>query len=226
LFVTAPQTGFGYFKNFGKTLRQGLELSFDTTVIKRVNLGVNYTFLDATFQSPETVNGSGNSSNNDAQNGQPGLEGTINIAPGNRMALTPRHMAKGFAEIQVTRKFNLNLNVTAFSQSYARGNENNQHQPDGVVYLGPGYSAGYAVMNLGGRYQLRKRIELFGQITNLADRKYVTAAQLGPMGFNPLNGNYLARPLPATNGDFPVRQSTFYAPGAPRTIWGGVRIAF
>ncbi len=57
LFVSAPQTGFGYFKNFGKTLRQGLELDFDTD-IKRVNLGFSYTFLDATFQSPEVVNGS------------------------------------------------------------------------------------------------------------------------------------------------------------------------
>ncbi len=226
LFVAAPQTGFGYFKNFGRTLRQGLELDFDTDIIKRTSLGVNYTFLDATFQSPETVNGSGNSTNGDALAGQPGLEGTINIAPGNRMPLTPRHMAKGFADIRVTKKFTLNLNVVAFSSSYARGNENNQHQPDGVVYLGPGYSAGYAVMNLGGRYELRKRIELFGQVTNLADRKYTSGAQLGPMGFDPTSGNFSSRPLPAVNGNFPVRQSTFFAPGAPRTIWGGVRVAF
>ncbi|MEI9813518.1 MAG: hypothetical protein WDO18_13120 [Acidobacteriota bacterium] len=46
------------------------------------------------------------------------------------------------------------------------------------------------------------------------------------MGFDPSNGNFIARALPAVNGEFPVRQSTFYAPGAPRIIWGGVRIAF
>lgn len=30
LFVASAQTGFGYFKNFGSTRRQGLELSLDT----------------------------------------------------------------------------------------------------------------------------------------------------------------------------------------------------
>lgn len=226
MFVAAPQTGFGYFKNFGKTLRQGMELDFNTSAIKRVNLGVNYTYLAATFQSPESVNGSGNSTNEDALAGRKGLESSIDIAPGNQIPLTPRHMAKAYADIQVTKKFSLNLNATAFGSSFARGNENNLHKADGLVYLGPGKSGGYALMNLGGRYQLMKRLEIFGRITNLADRKYTTGAQLGPMGFDPNTGNFSARPLAAVNGDFPVRQSTFYAPGAPRTIWGGVRISF
>jgi outer membrane receptor protein involved in Fe transport len=195
-------------------------------VIKRVNLGLSYTLLDATFQSPEVVNGSANSTNEDALAGIKGVESTIEITPGNHIPLTPRHMGKAFADIHVTKKFNLNLNAVAFSSSFARGNENNQHQADGVVYLGPGKSGGYLVTNLGGRYQLTKRVELFGQISNLADRKYTTGAQLGPMGFDPNNGQFIARPLPAVNGNFPVRQSTFYAPGAPRTIWGGMRIAF
>ncbi|MEI9813517.1 MAG: hypothetical protein WDO18_13115 [Acidobacteriota bacterium] len=46
-------------------------------------------------------------------------------------------MGKAFADIRVTSKFNLDLNLTAFSSSFARGNENNQHKADGVVYLGP-----------------------------------------------------------------------------------------
>ena len=93
LFVASEQTGFGYFKNFGKTLRQGLKLDLNSRV-SRVNLGGGYTFLDATFQSSEQVGGAGNSTNEEAEDGIPGVEGTIEIEPGNRIPLTPRHMFK------------------------------------------------------------------------------------------------------------------------------------
>ncbi|MEP6960591.1 MAG: TonB-dependent receptor [Acidobacteriota bacterium] len=224
LFVASPQTGFGYFKNFGKTRRQGLEADFDTHY-KRVSFGVGYTFLDATFQSPEEINGTGNSTNADALAGRKGLESVIDIAPGNRVPLVPQHMGKAFADIQATRKFSFSLNMMAFGTSYARGNENNQHVADGVYYLGPGKSGGYAVLNLGARYQLMKRLQLFGQMNNVLDRRYYSAAQLGPTGFT-ANGNFIARPFTAINGLFPVQQGTFFAPGAPRTVWGGVRIQF
>jgi len=224
MFVSSPQTGYGYFKNFGETLRQGMELDFNTT-IRRVNLGLGYTLLDATFQSEELVNGSGNSTNEEALEGNPGQEASIEIEPGNTIPLAPRHMGKIFADVQVTRKFTLNLNMTAFSSAYARGNENNQHKADGTYYLGPGKSGGYAVFNLGGRYQLSRKLQLFAQMNNVLDRKYYSAAQLGPSGFT-ATGNFIARALPAINGEFPVPQSTFYAPGAPRMVWGGIRIQF
>lgn len=225
MFVGAPQNGFGYFKNFGKTRRQGLELDLDTDVFKRVNLGFGYTFLDATYQSPEEVNGSGNSTNEEALEGNKGLEANIQIQPGNRIPLLPRHMGKAFADIQVTKKISATLGMMAFSSSYARGNENNEHAADGVYYLGPGKSGGYAIFNLGARYQWNRRLQLFAQINNLFDRRYYSGAQLGPTGFTS-TGNFVARPLPAEDGEFPVVQSTFYAPGAPRIVWGGVRIHF
>jgi outer membrane receptor protein involved in Fe transport len=225
MFVSSPQTGFGYFKNFGATRRQGLELDLDTD-IKRVNLGLNYTFLDATFQSVEDVNGSANSTNAAALTGLKGVESYIVINPGSRIPLAPRHMGKAFADVQFTKKFTATLTMLMFSSSYARGNENNQHKADGAYYLGPGKSPGYAVFNLGGRYQLHKRLQLFAQMNNVFDRHYYTAAQLGPTGFTD-QGTFIARALPANaDGSFPVRQSTFFAPGAPRLVWGGVKISF
>jgi outer membrane receptor protein involved in Fe transport len=134
-------------------------------------------------------------------------------------------MGKIFVDLQLIPRLTLNLNMLAFSSSYARGNENNLHQPDGSVYLGSGKSPGYAVFNLGGRFQLTRRAQLFAQLNNVFDRRYYTGAQLGPTGFTD-TGNFIARPLPAVDGEFPVRQSTFFAPGAPRTVWGGVRIQF
>ena len=225
LFVSSPQTGFGYFKNFGKTLRQGLELDLSGRV-GRVNLGGGYTLLRATFESPEEVNGTGNSANAAARRGIKGLESVIEIEPGNRIPLIPSQMAKAYADIQVTSKLLVDIGVVGISSSYARGNENNQHRPDGTIYIGLGKSPGYAVANLGVRYQVHRRLQLFVHLNNLFDRRYYTGAQLGPTGFT-ASGSFIARPFPAaSNGEYPIQQATFYAPGAPRGAWGGIRIRF
>lgn len=224
LFVASEQTGFGYFKNFDKTRRQGLELDANTR-IGRVNLGAGYTFLDATFQSEEEVNGAGNSSNEEAQEGVPGMEGTIEISPGNRIPLIPQHLVKAYADIQVTSKALIDVGVVGASSSYARGNENNQHQPDGAYYLGPGKAPGYAVVNLGARYQVHSRIQLFVQVNNLFDKQYYTGAQLAATGFTD-TGAFIARPLPPIDGEYPLVGDTFFAPGAPRGAWGGIRLRF
>jgi outer membrane receptor protein involved in Fe transport len=224
LFVASEQTGYGHFKNFEKTRRQGMELSGNFR-IGRVTLGSGYTFLDATFQSEEAVNGTGNSTNDEAEAGTPGIEGTIEIEPGNRIPLTPRHMVRAFADVQVTSRFLVDLGVLGISSSFARGNENNEHEPDGRYYLGDGTSPGYAVVNLGARYQVHSRAELFVQVNNLFNRTYYTGAQLGPSGFTAA-GNFIARPFPIVNGVYPLQGVTFYAPGAPRGAWAGLRFRF
>lgn len=221
LFVASEQTGFGYFKNFGKTRRQGFEAELNTR-IWRFSLGGGYTYLDATYQSEEDVNGESNSSS-DAE--APGLEGLIEIEPGAKIPLIPQHMFKLFADLQATKKLSLNFGVLALSSAFARGNENNEHEPDGTYYLGEGRSPGYAVANFGARYELNRHIELFVRVNNLFDKRYFTAAQLGPTGFTE-TGNFIARPLPAIDGEFPLVHATFYAPGAPRGAWAGIRLKF
>jgi outer membrane receptor protein involved in Fe transport len=220
LFVASKQTGFGYFKNFGRTLRQGTE--FDASArIGRALLGASYTYLRATFESAEEVNGAGNSTNGEG----PGLEGLIGIEPGSRIPLTPSHITKAYADITVTSKFTVSPSVIGIGGAFARGNENNEHRPDGRYYLGPGRSPGYGVANLAARYTVNKAVEFVLNVNNLFDRKYYSSAQLGPVGFN-ADGNFLARPFPAVNGQFPLRNSTFFAPGAPRGAWAGLRIRF
>jgi hypothetical protein len=68
-------------------------------------------------------------------------------------------------------------------------------------------------------------MQIVTQVTNLFDRKYYTAGQLGPFGFTD-TGAFIARPLPAINGQFPVRNATLYAPGAPVRLWVGTRFKF
>ena len=224
LFVASTQTGFGYFKNFGKTRRQGVEAHLDGH-FRRLSLGGGYTFLAATYQSAETVNGSDNSANDEALSGTPGIDGTIQLLPGDRIPLIPRHMLKAFATLQATSKLIADLDFFAASSTFARGNENNLSRPDGRYYLGPGTSPGYGVMNLRGSYQLNPRAQIFVQINNVLDHHYYTAAQLGPTGFTD-QGAFIARPLPAIEGEFPLVHATFYAPGAPIGAWGGIKIQF
>lgn len=224
LFVASEQTGYGYFKNFGRTRRQGVELDA-SVALKRLVLGGGYTFLDATFQSSEEVNGTGNSTNEENLEGVPGQEAAIAIEPGNLIPLTPRHMVKAYVQVAATSRLSLLADVVGLGSSYARGNENNLHQPDGRYYLGSGVSPGYAVVNLGVRLDVTRRVQFFVHVNNLFDRKYITAAQLGPAGFD-AQGRFVARPFPAVDGEYPVQQSVFQSPGAPRAAWAGVRVKF
>jgi len=225
LFVADQQSGFGYFRNFGKTRRQGLETGVSTQV-GPVNLSANYTWLDATYQSAESVNGTGNSSNDSVLAGFPGVDGNISIQPGNRIPLIPQHTLKLSAEAALAANFSVSADVTAVGSAYARGNENNQHQADGRYYLGAGRTAPYEVLNLGAEWKPMAGLKLFVQVNNALDRRYNTAAQLGSTGLD-ANGNFVARPFAANaNGNRPLVHSTFFAPGAPRSLWLGLRYDF
>jgi outer membrane receptor protein involved in Fe transport len=220
LFVASQQTGFGFFTNFGQTRRQGVEVDLSAR-LQKFTVGGDYTFLDATYQSSQTVNGGSNSTND----GGVGLDGNITVGPGDRIPQIPQHMFKAYVDYQPVRKLSVDLDVRAVSSSYARGNENNQDQPDGVFYLGPGTSPAYGVVDLGAHYQLHPRVQLFVQIDNLLNRRYYTGAQLGPSPYDN-SGNFIPRPFPSVGGDFPIRTTTFFAPGAPIGAWGGMRFKF
>ena len=224
LFVADNAAGFGYFKNFGETRRQGIELSADAT-FEQFRLGGNYTLLDATFRSPETVDGTGNSTNDEAVAGRRGLESTIDITRGNRMPSVPRHALKLHADVEPLKGLVVGAETLTMSGMYARGNENNAHQPDGTYYLGPGKTEGYTTVALRAQYQIVPWAQIFARVDNLLDKKYATAAQLGGTAFDAA-GNFIARAFPAVAGEIPVRQATFYAPGAPRAITGGIKLTF
>lgn len=221
LFVSSDASGQGYFRNFGKTRRQGIELGAATRA-GPWSADFAWTLLDARFRSGERSNGAGNSSNDAG----PGLAGAIDVAPGDRLPLVPRQILKASLELATDARTNLALDLVATSGAPARGNENGRHVADGVFYLGPGRSAGYAVLNLGATMQATRSLTLFARVANLLDRRYATAAQLGPTGFDSA-GRFVAQPLPPDDqGRLPLRSSTFYAPGASRLFSAGLRYAF
>jgi len=223
LFVTDSASGFGYFKNFGKTRRQGVELGLDGRK-GPFSATLRYTYLDATYRSSDVVDGSANSSNDGPG---PGFEGDIQIRPGDRIPLVPRHILRASVAYDITPAFTLSGDIQAQSGMIARGNENNRHQPDGVYYLGPGSSPGFAVLDFDAEWRPQPWLRLYAELSNAFDKHYYTAAQLSATGFA-ASGAFVGRPFngPVIDGDRPLVNSTFYSPGAPRAIWLGARIMF
>lgn len=233
LFVAAPATtGAGFFQNFPKTRREGVDLGFDSHV-DALSFGAQYSYVKATYEAAGLFPGDSNSSNSFAIE-DPSFRGlgggTITVVPGDRLPLVPKQTFKAFVGYDIGETLSLNLDFRASSGVYARGNENNAHQPDGTYYLGPGKTGGYGVFDFGINYKPMPKLTFFAQIDNLLDRKYATAAQLGAMGFD-ANGHFVARPFPSVpnapgDENYPIPRTTFFAPGAPRLISVGMRYTF
>ncbi len=197
LFLASAQLGTGYFQNFGKTEREGVQASVDAH-LGRFTVGTDYTFLNATYQVA-TV-----------------LADGVAIRPGDRIPLIPKQSGKAYIDVQTTRKLTLNAGFVANSSSYARGNEDNAYQPDGVTSFGPGVTPGYAVFNAQAHYDLTSRWQLGIEADNLFNRNYYTAAQLAATAFTP-QGTVLANP------NAPPPNVAFFSPGAPRRAWVELR---
>jgi len=224
LFVASTATGNGYFKNFGETQRRGVETSLGTQ-LGAFSLGGNYTYLDATYESKETINGAANSSAD--------ANGNIQINPGNHMTLAPKNNLKLFLTYRFNDKFNIGLDSITRSSSYLRGNENNQHQAGGNFRDG-GKSAGYTVLNLSASFKPKSDWTFFGRVNNLFDRDYSSG---GVLGINPYNtsgqlalGEFTSCSTTSANcstvGKMQGSSEAFLAPGAPRTAWIGIRWEF
>jgi outer membrane receptor protein involved in Fe transport len=223
LFVSAGTAGQGYFTNFGKTRRQGLELGLTSSPNDRFNWSVNYSYIDATFQDSACLVAEGNSSR--GSSGVCAEDDEILVSPGDSLPAIPEHQFRLVADYWITSRWSFGGSMVAFSDSYAYGNENNQHQQgtfniggEDETFLGNGKVGGYTVANLTTRYRFNNGLELFGKITNLFDKRYASTAILGENVFGS-NGSFLADPEDWTNEQFD-------APGAPLGAFVGIKYRF
>lgn len=225
LFV-GTSTSAGYFTNYGKTQRQGLELGLAGRQ-RGIDWQINYSYLHATFQSDACLLAENNSSRGTAaQCTANGQDDEIYVGKGSRMPGLPAHSLKLALSWPATDWLRVGGNVQAFSGQYARGNENNQHQAGTYTDLfgnvrsfdGAGKTAGYAILNLNAEARLGAGWQLFAKINNVLDKRYATGAALAENPFNAAGGFQI------DSGDW--RRETFVAPGAPRAAWLGLRYNF
>ncbi|MCI1143039.1 hypothetical protein MOP88_13310 [Sphingomonas sp. WKB10] len=78
-----------------------------------------------------------------------------------------------------------------------------------------------------GRGATGQGITLYVQVSNVFDKRYTTAAQLGATAFDAA-GRFVARPFaaPVIDGERPLLHASFQAPGAPRSAQFGMRLGF
>ena len=225
-FVANTTSGLGYFKNFGKTQRRGFEGSL-AKKFDKLSLRGNFTFLDATYQSPEAILSENNNSGIEttvdvpSERGYPytGASGeeinTIYIKKGDKMPGIPESTLKLFADYDVNDKFNLGLSTYTVTSQYKRGDENNQDSR--------GKLAGYTTLNIHSAYKLHSEWTLFAKVNNVFDKQYATSGILGANVFG-------SDGVPTVGGVSGVTQTslseTFVSPGAPRAAWVGIRYEF
>ena len=225
LFV-GTSTSAGYFTNFGKTQRQGLELGLNGRQ-RSLDWFANYSYLHASFQSAACLLAENNSSRGTAPECTAGgQDDEILVKKGDRLPGLPTHSLKLGLSWQAVGWLRIGGDVQAFSGQYARGNENNQHQSGTTTdalgntrtFTGPGKTAGYAILNLNAEAKLGAGLQLFAKLNNVFDQRYATAAALAENPFNSA-GNFQNN-----SGDW--QRETFVAPGAPRAAWVGLRYVF
>ncbi len=204
----------GYFTNFGRTQRQGLELGLSQQYTS-FGWSASYSYLRATYRASACIVAEHNSTAETSPNCTGDDE--IEIRPGDSIPGLPRHSVKLAADWLALPGVSVGAQLRAFSGQFVRGNENNRHQPDGIDFNGAGRVGSFAVVDLTGSWKFGRNAELFGKVSNVFDRRYATAGLLGENAFDASG----ALQAPAD-----WRAEQFVGPGAPRAAWIGVRLSF
>jgi iron complex outermembrane recepter protein len=277
IYFVGVGDGKSYFDTIGDTRRQGFEVGLNGNV-GIVELKFNYAYTLATFESTFYTVSPYNSSADFNQNSQsalnqPGLNGVnalpsptaganrgrgtyemIRIDPGARLPGIPEHTGNMTLTIHPIDPLALGIGVTARSDSYVRGNENNLHAPGGTdqqigeyyctqgggcagtglqqvtvpkgrPFTDSGKVPGFATVNLDASYRFFSGFSGFVRVMNLFDRQYFTAGQLGINPFAPsVHGAIGSSGWNYNSSEW--QNSTFVGPGAPRAVFVGVTYEF
>ncbi|ROO25541.1 TonB-denpendent receptor [Salinisphaera orenii YIM 95161] len=200
LFIAAESRFAGYFDNVGKTRRQGIELGLDWTFADSWRVSANYTYLNAEFRDPFITNSPNHPLADD--DAAPGDDPTQQVESGDRIPLIPEHLFNVGLDWRATDRLMVGMDVIGNGDQIYRGDESNtdDEQIDG-----------YAIVNANASFKVTDRITTFVRVNNLFDSNYETFGLYGEAD-------------EVLEGDRYEDASRFIGPGAPRGIWGGVRV--
>jgi len=242
-----------FFDTIGDTRRQGIEFGFSGAT-EFMDFHLNYGLTEATFQSRLFMLSPHNSSAalstplepRYTDWGRP-LEATrdmIQIDPGDRMPGIPLHNINASVNFHLTSKWDFGMEMVARTDSFVRGNENNDHVQGSNDYIlrpnrtgsamelikigqfrDSGSIDGFVFFNLRTRYELHKGLNVFGLINNLLDQEYATAGRLGINPFSPSQQGVIG-PSGWNYNSNDWQNTTLIGPGAPRAYWAGIEYSF
>jgi iron complex outermembrane receptor protein len=185
----------GFFENVANTQRQGIEAGIAYHDAKW-QAGVNWSFINATFQSAFTLSSPNNPFADEA--------GNIQVQPGDQLPGVPQNRLKVNADYSVTDKWQVGGNLIYTSSQFFFGDASNQNPQ----------LPGYWFLDLHSSYHLTKNIELFAILQNVFNFNYATFGIFGDVTKTPLPGV----PMPS--------DPRFVTITAPISVFGGVRITF
>jgi len=154
--VASEISGFGFFQNAAKTMRQGIEAGL-TYKEDRWSAYANYAFVDATFQTPLTLSS--------PRNPVADADGNIFVLPGNHIPGIPQQRLKIGFEYSITQPWTLGADLNAFGSQYLIGDQSNQNPK-----VPP-----YWVVDLHSSYKIDKNVEVFGVVQNLFNQHHYAA---------------------------------------------------
>ena len=176
-FIFTP-AGLGYFANVGQTQRRGLEAGVSAD-FNHWHLSASYGYVAATYRAGFT------DANGDT------------VVPGDHLAGIPGQSVKLHAGFTPSKEAEFGASLIATSGQWAHGDEANLNTE----------VPGYMLVNVDARLHPMPRVEVFGSVNNLLDRRYAT---FGVMGQN----IYTAQP------------EQFRTPAPGRSVMVGLRYGF
>lgn len=158
-FFASDTRGRAFFRNIGKTRRQGIEATIGYRR-GRLSGSAGYALTDATFRSPLLLNAPDN----------PGADadGRIGVEAGDQLPGIPRHRAILSIDYDGDA-WALGGDIQAASGQHFFGDEANLRQRTDA----------YAIANLRGSVRLGGPVTLFGEVRNLFDKSYATFGAFG-----------------------------------------------
>ncbi|MFB0874796.1 MULTISPECIES: TonB-dependent receptor [unclassified Sphingobium] len=197
-YVASAIRGRAYFRNIGKTRRQGLEASLK---LKRGGFaaGLGYAFTDATYRDSLVLSSPANPVADE--------DGTIGVQRGDTLPGISRHSATltlDYAGTAGGRRWSVGGDVIARSGQYLVGDEGNDNAR----------LPGYLIANIRAGIDILPGMTLFGEVRNLLGRRYATFgtfAQVGEIDLEEAPG---------------ASDPRAYGPGAPRRWYMGVKARF
>ncbi len=194
--ATAYDPNLAFYRNGGRDLRQGFEVSLDYRS-KRMRLNLGYAYTDASFRTPLLLNSGVNPAADP--------NGTIRVQAGDHIPGIPQHRIHLTVSYDLTRAWTIGASAIAQSSVWRFGDEANQTKP----------VDGYTVLNLNTAVRVGRHVTLFALVNNAFDNRYDTYGGFGPVG-----------DVRWPNVPGGVTDPRTASPGTPLAGYGGARVSF